>query len=161
MDRAEYWATKPRLAEYQAVTFSHPAFTDGAIRLVANQFADVVLSGLTHQAVPMQIKPPEQKSGEMTRMTLAFPRVLVGRQFKQRLQQIQASGLRTPITIEYKIYLGDVTAPQMSWVLYASDKGGVNFSRDHVQVVASDDNPMRLSASEIYDPEVFTGLKNL
>ena len=161
MNRQEFWATKPRLAEYHAVTFSHPAFVGGPIRLVANQFEDVMLSGLAHRAVAMQVQPPEQKPGDMTRMTLAFPRAAVGREFKQRLQQIQASGQRSPITVRYELYTASKDAPQRSWLLYASDKGGVNFGREVIQVVASDDNPMRLSASEIYDPEVFSGLQIL
>lgn len=159
MDRAEFWATKARLAEYHAVTFEHPAFSTGPIRLVANQFEDVTLGGHVHTAAPMQVQPPEQKSGDLTRMSLAFPRPVVGRHFKQRLAEIQNSGSRQPIVVRYEVYLGDKSAPQMSWVLYASDKGGVTFGRDYVQVVAGDDNPMRLSASEIYDPEVFTGLQ--
>ena len=161
MNRAEFWATKARLAEYHAVVFEHPAFSGGPVRLVANQFEDLTLGGFVHTAAPMQITPPEQKSGDLSRMTVAFPRPVVGRQFKQRLREIQDSGSREPITMHYQVYLGATDAPQMSWVLYASDKGGVSFGREFVQVVAGDDNPMRLPAAEIYDPEVFTGLQLL
>lgn len=161
MNRSEFWATKARLAEYHAVTFEHPSFSTGSIRLVANQFEDVTLGGFVHTSAPMQLQLPAQKSGDLTRMTLAFPRPVVGRQFKQRLREIQASGSREPITVRYEVYLGSTDAPEMSRVLYASDKGGVNFGREYVQVVAGDDNPMRLSAAEIYDPTVYTGLQLL
>jgi len=161
LNRSEFWATKARLAEYHAVVFEHPAFVGGPVRLVANQFQDMQLGGHLHTAAPMQITPPEQKSGDLSRMTIAFPRPVVGRQFKRRLQEIQDSGSRAPIVVRYGVYLGATDVPQMSWMLYASDKGGVNFGREFVQVVASDDNPMRLSAAEIYDPEVFTGLQLL
>lgn len=159
MNKEEFWATKQRLAEYHAVTFSHPSFSSGPIRLVANQFEDVVLGGHLHTAAPMKIQAPEQKAGSLSRMTIAFPRPVVGRQFKQRLQEIQESGSRAPIEVIYEVYLGETDASKMSWQLYAGEKGGVNFSREFVQVIASDDNPMRLSASEIYDPTVFTGLR--
>lgn len=159
MNRQEFWATKQRLAEYHAVTFTHAAFSGGPIRLVANQFDDVTLGGHLHIPTPMRITPPEQKAASLSRMTIAFPRPVVGRQFKQRLLEIQASGSRAPILVRYDVYLGEVDEPKLSWELYAAEKGGVNFSREYVQVMASDDNPMRLSAAEIYDPAVFTGLR--
>lgn len=90
---------------------------------------------------------------------MSFPRQVVGREFKRQLRLIQASGSREPIAVTYAIYMGDTAAPEMTWSLYAAEAGGVQFSTDAVQVVATDNNPMRLSASVIYDPSVFTGLE--
>lgn len=158
MDKREFWATKPTLAEYHGITFEHPAF-DAPFRLVANQFSPVALAGEIHQPAPMSIKPPDQKSDTQARLTMTFPRQVVGREFKRQLRLIQASGSREPIRVTHSIYLGDTAAPQMTWQLYASDAGGVQFSADAVQVVATDDNPMRRSVAPIYDPSVFTGLE--
>ena len=158
MTKEEFWATKPTLAEYHGIVFEHPSF-EQPFRLVANQFASVTLAGEIHQPAPMSIKPPDQKSDAQARLTMTFPRQVVGREFKRQLRLIQASGSREPIRVTYSIYLGETTAPQMTWQLYASDAGGVQFSTDAVQVVATDDNPMRRAVAPIYDPSVFTGLE--
>ena len=158
MDKATFWATKSPLAEYHAITFEHSAFS-APFRLVANQFAPVTLGGQVHQPAPMSIKPPDQKSDTQARLTMSFPRQVVGREFKRQLRLIQASGSREPIAVTYAIYMGDTTAPEMTWSLYAAEAGGVQFSTDAVQVVATDDNPMRRQVGVIYDPATFTGLE--
>ena len=158
MDKAQFWATKSPLAEYHAITFTHPAF-DAPFRLVANQFASVTLGGQVHQPAPMSIKAPDQKYDTQARLTMSFPRQVVGREFKRQLRLIQASGSREPIAVTYAIYLGDTAAPEMTWSLYAAEAGGVQFSTDAVQVVATDDNPMRRQVGVIYDPATFTGLE--
>ena len=158
MDKAQFWATKSPLAEYNAITFTHPAF-DAPFRLVANQFAEVTLGGQAYQPAPMSIKAPDQKSDTQARLTMSFPRQVVGREFKRQLRLIQSSGSREPIAVTYAIYLGDTTAPEMTWQLYAAEAGGVQFSTDAVQVVATDDNPMRRQVGVIYDPATFTGLE--
>lgn len=158
MDKETFWATKSPLAEYHAISFEHPAF-DAPVRLVANQFAAVTLGGFEHIPAPMTIKPPESKGDSQPKLTMTFPRQVVGRQFKQQLGRIVAAGSRAPIVVTYSVYLGDTTAPQITWRLYASDAGGVAFNGDGVQVTATEDNIMRRTVAPIYDPSVFTGLE--
>lgn len=158
MDKNEFWSTKSPLPEYHAIVFEHPAFA-APFRLVANKFQPVTLGGFVHEPSPMSISPPEQKNDAQPKMTLSFPRQFVGRQFKQQLALITASGSRAPITVTYAIYLGETATPKVTWRLYASDAAGVSFSADAVQVSASDDNIMRRSVAPIYTPDVFTGLE--
>lgn len=160
MTKEEFWTTKSPLAEYHAITFDHPAF-DEPFRLVANQFAEVTLDGNVHIPAPMTITPPDQKSDAQPKLTLVFPRQVVGRQFKQQLRLVAASGSRAPIAVAYALYLGTTTGPQMSWNLFAAEQGGVQFSTDGVQVTATDDNPMRRQVGVIYDPATFSGLEIL
>lgn len=158
MDKAEFWSTKAKLPEYHAVVFEHPAF-EAPFRLVANVFEEVTLSGAVHIPAPMQIKPPDTVGNGQPMLTLAFPRIVVGREFKRQLKRIAASGSRAPITVTYNVYLDDVTAPQLSWKLYAAESGGIVFGADQVQVSATDDNLMRRAVAPIYDPSVWTGLE--
>jgi len=160
MDKRQFWSTKSPLAEFHAITFDHPAF-DAPFRLVANQFAEVTLGGHVHTPAPMTIKPPDQKAGQQPKLTLAFPRQVVGRQFKQQLALIAASGSREPITVDYAVYLGDTTTPEVTWAMFAAEQGGINFNGTAVQVVATIDNPLRRAASLIYTPDVYTGLELL
>jgi hypothetical protein len=157
MDRREFWATRSKLAEYHAISFAHPAFSE-TFRLVANQFSEVVLSGFVHRPVGMDIQPPEQKGDVQPKLTMAFPRQVVGREFKKQLARVAAAGGREPIRVTYAIYTGSTDAPQVTWNLFAAEEGGVQFGTDTVQVSASDDNLMRLRAAVIYQPTVFTGL---
>ena len=158
MDKATFWATKSPLPEFHAITFSHPAMSQ-PFRLVANQFADVTLGGEVHTPAPMTIKPPDQTGDSQPRLTMAFPRQVVGRTFKRELARIVDSGSRLPSDVTYEVYLGDTAAPQLTWQLYVSDASGVSFSADAVQVVATDSNPMRQAVAPIYDPAVYTGLE--
>lgn len=160
MDKLEYWATKSSLPEYEAVVFTHPAFS-APIRLVANKFATVTLGGQPHTPVPMQVKPPDQAGGSQPRLTLSFPRAVVGREFKRQLALVAAAGSQAPIAVTYSLYLGDTAAPQVTWSLYVADASGVVFGRDAVQLTATDDNPMRRPATLVYDPSVWTGLEIL
>lgn len=158
MDRREFWATKSPLAEYHTITFDNPAF-EAPFRLVANQFSEVTLGGYVHTPAPMSIKPPAQTSTSQPRLTMTFPRQVVGREFKRQLARIAAASSTTPISITYAVYLGETDAPKLTWSLYASDTGGVQFSEDGVSVTATDSNPMRRDVAPIYDPSVFTGLE--
>jgi hypothetical protein len=158
MDKRTYWASKSPLPEYEAITFSHPAFS-APIRLVANQFAEVTLGGYAHTPAPMQIKTPDQSPGAQVRLTMSFPRAVVGREFKRQLRWVAAAGSLAPITVLYALYLGDTTDPEVTWALYVADAGGVLFGPDAVQVTATDSNPMRMPASLIYDPSQWTGLE--
>jgi len=160
MDKREFYATKSKLPEYHAVVFSHPEF-EQPFRLVANQFTPVTLSGEVHTPAQMSIKPPDQKSDVRPKLSMGFPRVVVGRDFKREMRRVQASGSRDPIQVSYRVYLGETDAPKTTWDLYVDEEGGVAFSTDTVQVTASDDNIMRRSVALIYDPGVFTGLELL
>lgn len=156
MTPAEFWTTKSPLPEYHTVTFDHPDF-DGPIRLVANQFAPVTLGGYEHTPAPMTVKPPDQTGNAQAKLSLAFPRQVVGREFKRQLRL--TIGSRAPVTVVYSIFCNSLTTPARTWRLYLSDDGGVTFTSDSVQVVAKDDNPMRRSVADIYDPSVYTGLE--
>lgn len=156
MTKEEFWATKSPKPEYHAIVFEHPAF-DGPIRLVANQFQAVTLGGFSHTPAPMTINPPDQTGSAQSKLTVTFPRQVVGREFKRQLKL--TAGTRQPIVVRHAVYLDDLTTPALTWKLYASDAGGITFTADGVQVVATDDNPMRRSAAEIYDPGVYTGLE--
>lgn len=156
---AEFWATKRRKARFDTVTFEHPEF-DAPFRLVANVFAEVTLGGDVYTPAPMEIGPPAQNGDAQPRLSITFPRAVVGRQFKQQLRMIEAAGSRDPIEVTYAIWLEDTGAPKITWPLYAADKGGIRFSADAVQVSATLDNPMTRSAAPIYDPAVFTGLQS-
>jgi protein involved in polysaccharide export with SLBB domain len=158
MDKAEFWSTKSPLPEWHAIVFTHPAF-DAPFRLVANQFAPVTLGGQVHTPAPMSIKPPDSKGDTQPKLTLIFPRQVVGREFKRQLRLVTASASRDPISVTYSVYLGDTAAPEIVWQLYAAEAGGVTFNQDSVQVSATDDNPMRRAVAPIYDPGVFTGLE--
>ena len=158
MDKRTFWATKSPLPQFETVTFSHPSF-DAPIRLVANQFAPVILGGQTHTPAAMMIKPPEQTGAAQARLTANFPRQVVGREFKRQLKKVRAYPTPQPIAVEYALYLGETDAPKQTWQLYISDASGVQFNADVVQVVAQDDNPMRRAVAPVYDPNVWTGLE--
>lgn len=156
MDRREFWSTKSPQPEYHGVTFEHPAF-EAPFRLVANQFTPVTLGGKVYTPAPMTRQLPEQRGDATARLTLAFPRAVVGREFKRQLRRI--GGSRDPITVTYAVFLDDLTTPALTWRLYVAEAGGVTFTPEAVQVTATDDNPMRRAVAPIYEPAVFTGLE--
>lgn len=160
MDRRTFWSTKAPLAEFHGITFEHPAF-DAPIRLVANQFAPVTLAGAAHTPAPMSIRPPESKGDSRPQMTIAFPRQVVGREFKRQLAKIAAAGSRAPIAVTYALFLGDTDVPQQTVRLFVADASGIAFNAESVQVTATEDNPMRRSAGVVYEPGTFTGLERL
>ena len=157
MDKRVFWASKSPLPEFHTITFTHPSF-DAPFRLVANQFAEVTLGGYVHTPAGMTIRPPEQRSDTPPRLPLSFPRQVVGREFKAQMRKVYASGSRQPISVTYAIYLGGTDSPQVTWQLYVAEQGGIQFTRESVQIIATDDNPMRRNVALIYDPAVFTGL---
>lgn len=157
MDRREFWSTKNPGPQYEAVTFANSAF-DAPIRLVSNVFAPVTLGGHVHQPAPMTIKPPD-KASTTAKLTLAFPRNVVGREFKRQLALLRAAGSREPIAVQYAVYLDDLSSPAVSWQLYVAEDGGIAFNGEAVQVSATVDNPARRSGAIVYEPQVFTGLE--
>lgn len=157
MDKRVFWTTKSPLPEFHAITFAHPAFTQ-TFRLVANQFEEVTLAGEVHTPAPMTIRPPEQKGDVQPRLVMAFPRQVVGMEFKRQMRRVYAASSREPISVTYSVFLGVTDAPQITWQLYVAEQGGIQFGPETVQVTATDDNPMRRNVALIYDPSVFTGL---
>lgn len=155
MDKRVFWSTKSPLPEYHAIVFEHASF-DAPIRLVANQFAELTLGGYVHTAAPMTVRRPDQSSDTQPRMQIAFPRAVVGREFKRQLKLVSGSG--APIKVTHSIYLGQKDTPQLTWTLYVGEHNGVVFTADAVQVTATDDNPMRTFVAAVYDPNEFTGL---
>lgn len=157
MDARTFWTTKSPLPEFHTVTFDHAAFVD-PFRLVANKFAPVTLGGQVYRPAPMTVKPPDQSGDGQAKLSLAFPRAVVGRDFKRALALVTASGSREPITVLYAVFLDNLTTPALTWELFVSEAGGVTFTTDSVQVTASDDNPLRRAVAPVYDPATFTGL---
>lgn len=155
---AEFWAQKRRSARFDTVTFEHPEF-DAPFRLVANVFASVTLGGNVYTPAPMDIGPPSQNGDAQPRLTLTFPRAVVGRQFKQQLRLVEQAASLDPIAVTYAIWLEDTDAPKITWPLYVADRSGVRFNAEAVQVQAGLDNPMNRFGQPIYDPGVFTGLR--
>ena len=158
MDRKEFWSSKSPLPVYQTIVFEHPAWV-APFRLVADQFEPVTLGGQVHQPAPMTVNPPDNTGGTTAKLALAFPRNVVGREFKKQLRLVRAYGTRDPIRCTYSVYLDDLSTPAITWPLFVSDAGGVTFNADVVQVSATLDNPLRRSAAVIYTPDVFTGLE--
>ena len=160
MDKTEFYGVRRPLPEYHAIAFEHPVFT-APIRLVANQFAEVTLGGDVYIPAPMTVQPPERRGDANPKLTLSFPRAVVGRAFKQQLALIREVANAEPIRVRYDVYLGDRVTPEITWRLYVSDAGGVVFGAESVSVSAVDDNPMRRGVGLIYTPETFTGLEQL
>lgn len=157
---AEFWASKRRKARFDTITFEHPEF-DEPVRLVANVFEQVALGGDVYQPAPMEIGPPSQNGDAQPKLTLTFPRAVVGREFKRQLRLVAAAGSLDPIEVTYAVWLEDTDAPKVTWPLYASDRGGIKFNAEAVQVAASLDNPMTRFGQPIYVPDVFTGLRTV
>lgn len=160
MDKREFWSTKNPGPQYRTVAFSHASFS-ATFRLVADVFASVTLGGDVYTPAPMRLKTPDQRGDAQPKLTISFPRQVVGRQFKQQLALVRASGSRVPIVVTYGLWLGEIDAPKVTWSAYIADKGGVSFNGDLVQVSATIDDPMRQSVAAIYLPETFTGLEAL
>lgn len=158
MDRRQFWSTKNPAPQYQSVVLEHPGFAQ-SFRLVANQFAPVTLGGFVHQPAPMTIKEPDRTGDGSAKLTLAFPRAVVGREFKRQLKIIRGAGSRAPIVVRYAVYLDDLTTPAIAWTLFADEKTGIGFNGEAVQVVATANNTMRQNVGMIYDPASFTGLE--
>ena len=154
---AEFWATKPRTARFDTIAFEHPE-VDAPFRLAANVFEEVTLGGDEYRPAPMDIGWPAQNGDAQPRMSITFPRYVVGREFKQQLRLIRDAGSREPIVVTGATWLQDTDAPKITWGLYA---GSVRFNTESVQVSATLDNPMTKYGQATYDPAVFTGLQGL
>jgi len=158
MDKREFWSTKSVNPEYFTVTFYHSAF--GYYRLVDAKFSDVTLGGNLFKACTMKINPPDIGKDPVSSFSVSFPRIVVGREFKQAMNKISLTGSFEPIKATYTHWIGATLSDvAFSIDLYVSDKGGIAFNGDSVTVKATDDNPMRLDVSTIFTIEDFSGLE--
>lgn len=157
MTKEEFWTQKKSLPEYWTVKFAHPGF--GEIRLAANQFQDLTLAGNFYKPCQMSINPPEESRTSDPQLSVSFPRIVVGREFKNALTGISLSGQQIPVGVNFSKWIGsDLSAPIESHDLYLSDNAGVTFGNESVQVKATDDNSIRRDVSVTYTAEEFTGL---
>jgi hypothetical protein len=155
MTKEEFWTQKKSSPEYWTVTFSHPDF--GVIRLAANQFEELTLGGNVYTPCGMSINPPEESRTSEPQLSVSFPRIKVGRDFKKALAQISLAGQQIPVNVNFSKWI-DTIAPIESHDLYLSDSAGVTFNTESVQVKANDDNSIRRDVSATYTVEEFTGL---
>lgn len=157
MDKREFWATKQRAPEWLTITFTHPQFSE-PVRLVANEHADMVLGGQSYRACPMKITPPDQGKDPVSTLSVSFPRIIAGREFKARLRQITDAGRVDPIGVAFSHWIArDV--PATTYNLYVSDDGGgISIGAEWITVRAADENPMRSDVSIVYDVDIWTGL---
>jgi len=160
MSKAEFWSTKRREPEFLTVQFDHASF-DSPIRLVANEYGSVTLGGQTYTGAAMKITPPDQAKDPIASMSVSFPRPIVGREFLQRIRQIDESTIMQPVTVTFRHWITGSASPVTEYVLYASAEAGIAFQGGMVQVTATDQNPMRANVSAIYDVDIFTGLESL
>ena len=142
-EQREFWNQKNPAEEYDTITFEHVDFKD-PIRLVINQFEIKKFNGYKYIPVSGKISLPEQGSDLVPKLSLQFPRVVVGDEFKKAINSITIAGWRSPIYLIYEKYNElSMNAPTMRYVLTVSDDG-VSFNRNTVQITATDDNPMTL-----------------
>jgi len=157
MTKEQFWTQKKSLPEYWTVTFSHPDF--GVIRLAANQFTEITLQGNVYTPCQMSINPPEESRTSEPQLSVSFPRIVVGRDFKNALMSISLAGQQIPVDVNFSKWIGsDLSVPIESHDLYLSDNAGVTFGNESVQVKATDDNSIRRDVSVTYTAEEFTGL---
>lgn len=154
----EFYSAKSYQPEYTCITFEHPDVD--TFYLVANQYENITLGGIERTACPMSVVEPEQSSTPTSEITISFPRIVVGTQFKAAILAITQAGTMEPITMTLEHFIGpDLVNPDRIFTLYVSDDGGIVFSNDSVQVKCSDVNPMRRRVRRTYEPKDFTGLK--
>ena len=158
MDQKIFWATKSPLIQFETLEINHSSFA-APIRLVANQFSEVTAAGVVFTPCPMGVQPPQQSSDPVITMTINFPRIVIGREFIKRLNNISAAGTLAEITIRYRKFTSDDMAnPTDDYTLYAKDLG---YNGDFVSIGASDNNPMNKSIGVITTVELFPGLEVL
>lgn len=157
-EQRAFWSQKNPAAEFDTVTFTHPAFKE-PIRLVANVFSDMTFNGNTYRACSMEIDKPEQGKDPVSSVGVRFSRPLVGDEFKAIIRAMDPfDWLAAPITLCLQQFTeDDPNNPIQNWSLYVTEDG-IRISRDTLQVQASDDNPMILNMSQIYDLDRYPSL---
>lgn len=156
-EQRAFWSQKNPAAEFDTITFNHPAFSE-PVRLVANVFTDMVFASKTYRACSMELSKPEQGKDPVSSIGAKFARPQVGDEFKSIIRQLDPFDWLTPITLQLMAFSeNDLNNPLQNWTLFITEDG-VRLSRDTIQVQASDDNPMVMNTSQRYDLDNYPGL---
>ncbi|EAO3019246.1 hypothetical protein FRN05_17420 [Salmonella enterica subsp. enterica] len=157
-EQRAFWSQKNPAAEFDTVTFSHPAFS-APVRLVANVYSDMMFNGNVYRACSMEVDKPEQGKDPVSSIGVKFSRPQVGDEFKSIIRAMDPfDWLAAPITLQLQQFTEDEpNAALQDWTLYVTEDG-IRISRDTLQIQASDDNPMILNMSQVYDLERYPGL---
>lgn len=153
----EFWSQKNPAAEFDTIIFTHPAFKE-PVRLVANVYSDMTFQGVIYLACAMEVKKPEQGKDPVSSINVKFARPQVGDEFKSIIRQLDPFDWMTPITLRLMQFSEtDPNTATQDWSLFITEDG-IRLSRDTVEVQASDDNPMVMNTSQIYDLDTYPGL---
>lgn len=153
-----YWSQKNPSAEYDTITFTHPAF-DEPIRLVANVYSDQTFNGQVYRACSMELKKPEQGKDPISSIDIKFSRPVIGDEFKTTISKLDPFDWFTPISMTLMQFTEiDRINPQQGWTLFVSEDG-IRINKDTIQIKASDDNPMILNSSQLYDTDRYPSLE--
>lgn len=158
--QAEFYATKRKEAEFHCLTFDHPDF-DAPIRLVFNQFADVTLNCNTYTATVGTVDTSTME-GETPSISITFPRIVVGRDFKKQLKKITDSGRMSPISGTYEKFIPSVQlAPVRQRTLHVVENSGIAMNGSSVTVKLGEVNRLTKDVADLYDISIFTGLETV
>lgn len=157
-EQRAFWSQKNPAAEFDTITFNHPAFSE-PVRLVANVYSDMTFNGNEYRACSMEINKPEQGKDPVSSIGVKFARPQVGDEFKKIIRAMGPfDWLASPITLTLQQFTeDDMNSPIQDWTLYVTEDG-IRISRDTLEVQASDDNPMILNMSQVYDLDRYPGL---
>jgi hypothetical protein len=157
-DQRAFWSQKNPAAEFDTITFNHPAFAS-PVHLVANVYSDMSFNGNTYRACSMELTKPEQGKDPVSAIGVKFARTQVGDEFKAIIGAMDPfDWLASPITLTLQQFTeDDGNTPIQDWTLYVTEDG-VRISRETLEIQASDDNPMILNMSQVYDLDRYPGL---
>jgi hypothetical protein len=106
----------------------------------------------------MTLQKPEQGKDPISTASVKFSRPVVGDEFKEVIGKLNPFDWFTPITIRLQQFTElNMSVPIQDWTLYVTEDG-VRINPTTIQIQASDDNPMILNTSQVYDIERYPGL---